>query len=38
LRPERLAIARKLVDVYERHAQPQRAARLRAEYGLDEAS
>jgi hypothetical protein len=38
LRPERIAIARRLADVYERHAQSQRAAQLRAEYGIDEAS
>jgi DNA-binding SARP family transcriptional activator len=38
LRPERTALARKLADVYERNGHPQRAARLRGEYGLDEAS
>jgi DNA-binding SARP family transcriptional activator len=38
LRPERIALARKLADVCERNGQPQRAARLRGEYGIDEAS
>jgi DNA-binding SARP family transcriptional activator len=38
LRPERAALARRLADLYERNGQPQRAARLRAEYGIDEAS
>jgi hypothetical protein len=38
LRPERIAVARRLADIYERYAQPQRAAQLRGEYGIDEAS
>jgi DNA-binding SARP family transcriptional activator len=38
LRPERTAVARKLADVYARNGQPQRAGRLRGEYGLGEAS
>jgi DNA-binding SARP family transcriptional activator len=38
LRPERTALARKLADVCERNGHPQRASRLRGEYGLDEAS
>ncbi len=38
LRPERTALARKLADMCERNGHPQRAARLRAEYGLDQAS
>ncbi len=38
LRPERTALARRLADVYERNGHPQRAARLRGEYGLDQAS
>jgi hypothetical protein len=37
LRPERAALARRLADVYERNGQPQRAARLRGEYGIDDA-
>ncbi len=38
LRPERTALARRLADVYERNGHAQRAARLRGEYGLDQAS
>lgn len=38
LRPERTALARKLADLHERNGHPQRAARLRGEYGLDQAS
>jgi DNA-binding SARP family transcriptional activator len=38
LRPERTALARKLADLHERNGHPQRAARLREEYGLDQAS
>ena len=38
LRPERTSVARKLVEVFERNGHPQRAARLRGQYGLDQAS
>jgi hypothetical protein len=37
-RPERAQLARKLADVHERSGQPQRAAAIRQEYGLNEAS
>jgi DNA-binding SARP family transcriptional activator len=37
-RPERVGLARKLADAYERSGQTRRAAQLREEYGLDEAS
>ena len=37
-RPERVGLARKLADAYERSGQTRRATQLREEYGLDEAS
>jgi DNA-binding SARP family transcriptional activator len=38
VRPERAALARRLADLYGQNGLRQRAAQLRAEYGLDEAS
>ena len=35
LRPERTALAQRLADLHDQNGQRQRAARLRAEYGLD---
>lgn len=37
-RPERVGLARKLADAYERSGQARRAMQVREEYGLDEAS